>query len=153
MPRDFDPELIDQLQLVENIQRADLAAAGSRRGDRGLHRSDTDCPSVEAARRLGKPLVVRRGATCDPTDSRRICSLNGETRGEAVEADPGRDRSRTSQASRNNYLTRPWPVRRSTQIRARRSNRESSPRVVHFNERFLLEAIPTDRDPLAAASG
>ena len=55
MPRDFDPELIDQLQLVENIQRADLRpleAAEAIEAYMARH----DLSQRVAARRLGKPL-------------------------------------------------------------------------------------------------
>jgi len=138
MPRDFDPELIDQLQLVENIQRADLQpleaaeAIESYIARHGLSQR-------QAARRLGKPLsfvaelLAIRRIPKDLLARDRIGELSKLTLVEIGRAPAGQQEQLLEQALAGSPLT---------QIRAQRSNRESSPRVVHFRERFLLEGYP-----------
>ncbi|NNK49224.1 MAG: ParB/RepB/Spo0J family partition protein [Gemmatimonadetes bacterium] len=138
MPRDFDPDLIDQLQLVENIQRADLRpleaaeAIESYIERHGLSQRD-------AARRLGKPtafvaellairriraeLLVRAGAE----------KLSKQTLVEIGRAPDGQQEELFGHALSGSSLD---------QIRERRANREAGTRVVYFNERFLLERFP-----------
>jgi len=138
MPRDFDPELIDQLQLVENIQRADLQpleAAEAIEAYIARHRLS----QREAARGLGKPLsfvaelLAIRRVPADLLAHERVGELSKQTLVEIGRASASQQAQLFDQALAGSPLT---------QIRARRSNRESNPRVVHFNERFLLEGYP-----------
>ena len=138
MPRDFDPELIDQLQLVENIQRADLQpleAAEAIEAYIARH----GLSQREAARGLGKPtsfvaeLLAIRRIPSDLLARDRVNELSKLTLVEIGRAPGDQQEQLLEQALAGSPLT---------QIRAQRSNRESSPRVVHFSERFLLEGYP-----------
>ena len=138
MPRDFDPELIDQLQLVENIQRADLQpleaaeAIEAYIARHGLSQRD-------AARRLGKPtsfvaeLLAIRRIPADLLAREGAGKLSKQTLVEIGRAPGAQQAQLLEQALSGSSLT---------QIRTNRTNRESNPRVVHFNERFLLEGYP-----------
>jgi len=138
MPRDFDPDLIDQLQLVENIQRADLRpleaaeAIESYIERHGLSQRD-------AARRLGKPtafvaeLLAIRRIRADLLAREGAEKLSKQTLVEIGRAPDGQQAELFAHALSGSSLD---------QIRDRRVNRESGARVVYFNERFWLERFP-----------
>ncbi len=138
MPRDFDPELIDQYQLVENIQRADLQpleAAEAIEAYIARH----GLSQRQAARRLGKPLsfvaelLAIRRIPAELLTRESVGKLSKQTLVEIGRAPAGQQVHLLEQALSGSSLT---------QIRTSRTNRESNPRVVHFHERFLFEGYP-----------
>ena len=138
MPRDFDPELIDQLQLVENIQRADLQPLEAAEAiEAYIERHGLS--QREAARGLGKPLsfvaelLAIRRIPADLLARDRVVELSKLTLVEIGRAPAGQQEQLLEQALAGAPLT---------QIRAQRSNRESNPRFGLFRERFLLEGYP-----------
>ena len=139
MPRDFDPELIDQLQLVENIQRANLQpleAAEAIEAYIARH----DLSQREAARGLGKPLsfvaelLAIQRIPADLLARERVDKLSKQTLVEIGRAPGSQQAQLLGEALSGSSLT---------QIRTRRANRQSDPRVVYFNERFLLDQYPS----------
>ena len=138
MPRDFDPALIDQLQLVENIQRADLQPLEAAEAiETYIERHDLS--QREAARRLGKPLsfvaelLAIRRIPAKLLDKEVASKLSKQTLVEIGRAPASQQPQLLADALNGSSLD---------QIRNRRSNREPSPRAVCFNERFLLEKYP-----------
>ena len=139
MPRDFDPELIDQLQLVENIQRADLqpleAAAAIE-----TYIARHSLSQRQAARRLGKPLafvaelLAIRRIPADLLAREGAGKLSKQTLVEISRARGSQQAQLLEEALSGSSLD---------QIRALRANRQSDPRVVYFNKRFLLERYPS----------
>ena len=130
--------MIDQFQLVENIQRADLQpleaaeaieayiarhGLSQREAARGLGKPLSFVAELLAIRRIPAELLAREG----------VGKLSKQTLVEIGRAPGGEQAQLLEHALSGSPLT---------QIRARRTNRESSPRVVHFNERFLLERYP-----------
>jgi ParB family chromosome partitioning protein len=136
--RDFDPELIDQLQLVENIQRADLRPLEAAEAiETYIERHDLS--QREAARRLGKPtafvaeLLAIRRIPAHLLARKGAGELSKQTLVEVGRAPEGQQTQLLDDALAGSSLD---------QIRRRRVNRESQPRVVYFNERFLLDRFP-----------
>ena len=94
----------------------------------------------ESARRLGKPLsfvaelLAIRRIPADLLDREGAGKLSKQTLVEIGRA-PGSQQSQLlEEALAGSSLA---------QIRTRRANRQSDPRVVYFNERFLLERYPS----------
>jgi ParB family chromosome partitioning protein len=138
LPRGFDPALIDQLQLVENLQRADLEpleAAETIEAYIARH----GLSHREAARRLGKPssfvaeLLAIRKIPSELLDRDGVEKLSKQTLVEIGRAPAGQQAQLLSEALDGSSLD---------QIRARRVNREARTRVVYFAERFLVGGHP-----------
>jgi ParB family chromosome partitioning protein len=135
MPRDFDPALIDQLQLVENLQRADLEPLEAAEAiEAYIQRHGLS--AREAARRIGKPssfvaelLAIRKiPAVLLARDG--VDTLSKQTLVEIGRAPEGQQAQLLAEALAGSSLD---------QIRDRRVNREPRARVVYFAERFLVE--------------
>ncbi len=138
MPADFDRGLVDQLQLVENIQRADLHPIEAAEAiDTYIERHALS--QREAARRLGKPLSFVAELLAIRKIPARVLARDGVGRlpkqvlveiGRA----PGDDQDRLiSQALSGSSLA---------DIKGRRTNRDARRRVVYFRERFLIDGHP-----------
>lgn len=138
MSPDFDRGLIDQLQLVENIQRADLhpiEAAEAIEAYIARH----NLSQREAAQRLGKPLsfvaellAIRRiEASLMALDG--VAGLPKQVLVEIGRAPEG-EQSRLIDAALSGAAL--------DDVRDKRSNRAPRSRVVYFRERFLLEGRP-----------
>jgi ParB family chromosome partitioning protein len=138
MPPDFDRALIDQFQLVENIQRADLhplEAAVAIEAYMARH----ELSQREAAKRLGKPLAfvaellaIRRlpsGLVARPG----VARLPKQVLVEAGRA-PATEQPRLIDAALSGASVE--------EVRERRSNRAPRARVVYFRERFPLQGHP-----------
>lgn len=138
MSPDFDRGLIDQLQLVENIQRADLhpiEAAEAIEAYIARH----DLSQREAARRLGKPpsfvaeLLAIRKIPSALTAREDVADLPKQVLVEIGRA-PKSEQPRLVDAAISGASI--------DDVRDRRSNRTQRARVVYFRERFLLESWP-----------
>lgn len=138
MPPDFDRDLVDQLQLVENIQRADLhpveaaEAIESYIARHGLSQR-------EAARRLGKPLsfvaelLAIRKIPAAVLGQAGVASLSKQVLVEIGRAAAHEQERLVREALSGSSLE---------QIKGSRSNREPRRRVVYFRERFLIDGQP-----------
>lgn len=138
MPPGFNPDLVDQLQLVENIQRADLhPLEASEAIEAYIERHGL--PQREAARRLGKPLsfvaelLAIRKIPAELLGRAGVSRLPKQTLVEIGRAPSDQRAALLEQALSGSSLD---------QIKDRRSNRESRVRLVFFRERFLLEGYP-----------
>jgi ParB/RepB/Spo0J family partition protein len=138
MSRRVDPDLIDQLQLVENLQRADLEpleAAEAIENYIGRH----GLTQREAARRLGKPLsfvaelLAIRRIPAEMLAPDNVRKLSKQTLVEIGRAPAGQQGQLMNEALTGSSLD---------QIRDRRVNREARTRVVYFSERFLVGGHP-----------
>ncbi len=138
MSPDFDRGLIDQLQLVENIQRADLhpiEAAEAIEAYIARH----ELSQREAARRLGKPLSFVAELLAIRKISSTLTARGGVARlPKQVLVEIGR--ASTSEQPR--LVEAALSGASIDDVRDRRSNRTPRPRVVYFQERFLLEGRP-----------
>ena len=138
MSPDFDRGLIDQLQLVENIQRADLhpiEAAEAIEAYIARH----ELSQREAARRLGKPLSF----VAELLAIRKIPSML--TARDGVALLPKQvlvEIGRASTSEQPRLVEAALSGASIDDVRDRRSNRTPRPRVVYFQERFLLEGRP-----------
>lgn len=138
MPPDFDRALVDQLQLVENIQRADLHPVEAAEAIEG-YMTRHDLSQRDAARRLGKPLsfvaellAIRRiEASLMARDG--VAGLPKQVLVEIGRAPEG-EQSRLIDAALSGASL--------DDVRDKRSNRAPRSRVVYFRERFLLEGRP-----------
>lgn len=135
MAPDFDRALIDQFQLVENIQRADLhpvEAAEAIEAYLARH----GLSQREAARRLGKPLAfvaellaIRKvhPALLARAPVRRLPKHVLIEVGRAPETEQAR------------LIDAALAGAAISEVRDERSNRKPRPRIVYFRERFVLE--------------
>jgi ParB/RepB/Spo0J family partition protein len=135
MAPDFDRALIDQLQLVENIQRADLhpvEAAEAIEAYMARH----GLSQREAARRLGKPLAFVAELLAIRKVSPALLIRDGVHRlPKHVLIEVGRA-PETEQAGLIDAALSGAAV---SEVRDERSNRKPRPRVVYFRERFVIE--------------
>jgi ParB family chromosome partitioning protein len=135
MAPDFDRALIDQFQLVENIQRADLhpvEAAEAIEAYMARHRLS----QREAARRLGKPLAFVAELLAIRKVSATLLAREGASRlPKHVLIEIGR----APEAEQTRLIDVALSGAPISQVRDRRSNRQSRPRVVYFRERFVVE--------------
>ena len=138
MPPDFDRDLVDQLQLVENIQRADLHPVEAAAAIEAYLERHT-LSQREAARRLGKPLsfvaelLAIRKIPEDLLARDGVGRLPKQVLVEIARA-PVQEQARlVEKALTGSSLG---------EIRDRRSNRDSRARVVYFRELFLLDGHP-----------
>jgi len=138
MPPDFDRGLVDQLQLVENIQRADLHPVEAAEAiDAYMTRHDLS--QRDAARRLGKPLsfvaelLAIRKIEASLMASDGVAGLPKQVLVEIGRAPEG-EQSRLIDAALSGATI--------DDVRDKRSNRAPRSRVVYFRERFLLEGRP-----------
>ena len=138
MPRDFDLALVDQLQLVENIQRADLEPVEASEAIEGFM-SRHQLSQREAARRLGTPLsfvaellAIRKiPSTLLAKDG--VNQLPKQILVEVGRA-PEKEQARLIDAALTGASL--------DQLRDRRSNRSGRVRVVYFHERFVIDGSP-----------
>lgn len=138
MPPDFDRSLIDQLQLVENIQRADLhpiEAAEAIDSYIGRHKLS----QREAARKLGKPLsfiaelLAIRKIPADLFAQDGVSRLPKQTLVEIGRAPAGQKEQLLERALAGESLQK---------VKTRRANRKGVQRVVYFRETFPVEHHP-----------
>ena len=138
MPKDFDRNLIDQLQLVENIQRADLQPLEAAEAVEAYLKRH-GLTQKEAAERLGKPasflaeLLAIRRIPKNLLAHAKAATLSKQTLVEIGRA-TGSEQIRLFESAVSGATL--------DQIRSRRGNRQASPRVVYFSERFLLDRYP-----------
>ena len=138
MPPDFDRALIDQLQLVENIQRADLhpvEASSAIEAYMARH----ELSQREAAKRLGKPLsfvaelLAIRKVPGDLLAREGVAQLPKQVLVEIGRA-PESEQPRLINAALSGASL--------DDVRGKRSNRAPTIRVEYFRERFLLDGSP-----------
>lgn len=138
MPPDFDRDLVDQLQLVENIQRADLHPVEAAEAIEAYVERHALSQRV-AARRLGKPLsfvaelLAIRKIPKDLLARDGVAQLSKQILVEVARAPRGEQTRLVETALSGSSLD---------EIRNRRSNRDARTRVVYFRERFLLDGHP-----------
>jgi ParB family chromosome partitioning protein len=138
MPPDFDRNLIDQLQLVENIQRADLRpieAAEAIESYMARHKLS----QRKAAEKLGKPLsfvaellAIRK---IPPALLARdgVARLPKQTLVEIGRAPASQQEQLIDQALAGLSLH---------QVKEKRTNRRPRERVMYFHETFAVEGQP-----------
>lgn len=138
MPPDFDRALVDQLQLVENIQRADLhpieaAHAIEAYMDRhGLSQRD-------AAQKLGKPLAfVAELLAIRKIPDELLCRPGVTQLPKQVLVEIGR----APVVEQGKLADRALNGSSLDEIKGRRSNRSPRTRAVYFRERFPLDGRP-----------
>jgi ParB/RepB/Spo0J family partition protein len=138
MPRDFDPNLIDQLQLVENIQRADLQPLEAAEAiEAYIERHGLT--QREAADRLGKPVAF----VAELLSIRRIPkALLAHDKADTLSKQTLVEIGRASGAEQVRLFESALTGSTLAQIRTRRTNRQAEPKVVYFSERFLLDRFP-----------
>lgn len=137
MPPDFDRALIDQFQLVENIQRADLhpieaaEAIETYMAKHGLsHR--------QAAKRLGKPLVfITELLTVRKIPAALMAKEGVDRLSKHVLVEIGR----APESQQERLIDAALSGASVKEVHNRRTNRRS-PRVVYFRERFPLQGFP-----------
>lgn len=138
MPPDFDRALIDQLQLVENIQRADLQPVEASIAIEA-YMSRHALSQREAARRLGKPLsfvaelLAIRKIPGDLLARPGVAQIPKQVLVEIGRA-PETEQPRLINAALSGASL--------DDVRGKRSNRAPRVRVVYFRERFLLDGSP-----------
>jgi ParB family chromosome partitioning protein len=138
MPAGFDRALIDQLQLVENIQRADLQPMEASIAIEA-YMSRHALSQREAARRLGKPLsfvaelLAIRRIPGDLLARPGVAQLPKQV---LVEI------GRATDAEQPRLLNAALSGASLDDVRGKRSNRAPRVRVVYFRERFLLDGSP-----------
>lgn len=138
MPPGFDRDLVDQLQLVENIQRADLHPIEAAEAIEAYVERHALSQRV-AARRLGKPLsfvaelLAIRKIPKDFLAKDGVARLPKQVLVEVARAPHGQQAGLIEKALSGSSLD---------EIRDRRSNRDGRTRVVYFRERFLLDSHP-----------
>jgi ParB family chromosome partitioning protein len=138
MPPDFDRGLVDQLQLVENIQRADLHPVEAAEAISAFIERHA-LSQREAARRLGKPLAFVAELLAIRKIPPHLLSLDGASRlPKQVLVEVGR----ASEREQEPLIRRALSGSKLEQIREQRSNRESRRRVVYFRERFVIDGHP-----------
>ena len=138
MPPDFDRALVDQLQLVENIQRADLhpvEAAEAIEAYMARHQLS----QRNAAMRLGKPLAFVAELLAIRKIADELLSLPGVPQlPKQILVEIGR----ADEAEQATLIERALSGSSLDEIRSRRSNRGPRTRVVYFRERFSLDGRP-----------
>ncbi len=138
MPPDFDRSLVDQLQLVENIQRADLHPVEAAEAISAFIERHA-LSQREAARRLGKPLAFVAELLAIRKIPPRLLSLDGAPRlPKQILVEVGR----APEEEQEQLIRRALSGAKLEQIRGQRSNREPRQRVVYFRERFLIDGHP-----------
>jgi ParB/RepB/Spo0J family partition protein len=138
MPPDFDRALIDQLQLVENIQRADLHPVEAAIAIE-VYVARHELSQREAAKRLGKPLsfvaelLAIRKVPGDLLAREGVAQLPKQVLVEIGRA-PESEQPRLIDAALSGASL--------DDVRGKRSNRAPRVRVEYFRERFLLDGSP-----------
>lgn len=135
---DHDRSTIDQQQLVENIQRADLAPLEAARALQTLM-DRHNYSQVQAAKRLGKPrsFVVELVSILKIPE--KLLSRPG------VERLPKQTLVEVSRAPADEQgalLKKALSGGSLRDVREKRTNRDAAPRPVYFREEFLLENVP-----------
>jgi ParB/RepB/Spo0J family partition protein len=135
MAPDFDRALIDQFQLVENIQRADLHPLEAAEAIE-TYMARHELSQREAARRLGKPLAFVAELLTIRKVNPGLLARDGVSRlPKHVLIEIGR----APEAEQPKLIGAALAGARLNDVRDERSNRKSRPRVVYFRERFVLE--------------
>lgn len=138
MPPDFDRALIDQFQLVENIQRADLHPVEASVAIEA-YMTRHELSQREAAKRLGKPLsfvaelLAIRKVPSDLLAREGVPQLPKQVLVEIGRA-PESEQPRLIDAALSGASL--------DDVRGKRSNRTPRVRVEYFRERFLLDGSP-----------
>jgi ParB/RepB/Spo0J family partition protein len=138
MPPDFDRALIDQLQLVENIQRADLDPVEASVAIQA-YMSRHELSQRQAAGRLGKPLsfvaelLSIRKIPGDLLARTGVAQLPKQVLVEIGRA-PENEQLRLIDAALSGASL--------ADVQRKRSNRAGRVRIVYFRERFLLDGSP-----------
>ncbi len=135
MAPDFDRALIDQFQLVENIQRADLHPVEAAEAIEA-YMSRHGLSQREAARRLGKPLAFVAELLAIRKVSATLLAREGVSRlPKHVLIEIGRA-PEEEQTRLVDVALSGAPI---SEVRDGRSNRRTRPRVEYFRERFVVE--------------
>jgi len=138
MPPDFDRDLVDQLQLVENIQRADLHPIEAAEAIDAYVARHT-LSQREAARRLGKPLSFVAELLAIRKIPKELLARDGAAR---LPKQVLVEVARAPRAEQPHLLERALAGSSLDDIRNRRTNRDGRARVVYFRERFLVDGHP-----------
>jgi len=138
MPPDFDRDLVDQLQLVENIQRADLHPVEAAQAIEA-YLEKHDLSQREAARRLGKPLSFVAELLAIRKIPEKLLARDGVAR---LPKQVLVEVARAPQDEQARLVEQALDGSSLDEIRGRRSNRDGRARVVYFHERFLLDGQP-----------
>src|SRR5262249_39645831 len=135
----FDQDLVDQLQLVENIQRADLHPIEAAEAiEAYVERHQLS--QREAARRLGKPLSFVAELLSIRKIPKDLLKRDGVSRlPKQVLVEVGR----APTVERSRLIEKALSGSSLDEIRDWRSNRDPGTRVVYFHERFLLDGRPS----------
>ncbi len=137
--RDYDPSTIDQQQLVENIQRADLAPIEAAQALRDLMERH-GYSQREAAKKLGKPLMFVNELVSilkipdELLDRNGVAKVPKQILVEVSRAVP------SEQPALLEHALRGVPLH---QVKEQRSNRKTRPRTVYYHEAFSVEGHPT----------
>jgi ParB/RepB/Spo0J family partition protein len=138
MPPDFDRALVDQFQLVENIQRADLHPVEAAEAIE-MYMARHELSHREAARRLGKPhsfvteLLAIRKIPDELLARDGVAQLPKHV---LIEI------GRASKSDQSQLIDSALSVASFHDVRDERSNRTPRARVVYYRERFLLDGSP-----------
>lgn len=138
LPAGFDRSLVDQLQLVENIQRADLRPVEAAEAiETFIQRHELS--QREAARKLGKPLSF----VAELLSIRRIPAPLLSQQGVArLPKQTLVEIGRAPIAEQSHLIARALAGAPLIDVKQHRSNRASPPRVVYFSESFILPHHP-----------
>jgi len=138
MPRDFDLALVDQLQLVENIQRADLEPVEASEAIEGFM-SRHQLSQREAARRLGTPLsFVAELLAIRKIPSTLLAKDGVNQLPKQILVEVGR----APEKEQAQLIDAALAGASLDQLRDQRSNRSGRVRVVYFRERFVIDGSP-----------
>lgn len=138
MPPDFDHALVDQLQLVENIQRADLHPVEAAEAIEA-YLTRHDLSQREAARRLGKPLsFVAELLAIRKIQASLLVRDGVERLPKQVLVEVGR----APESEQRRLIDAALSGSSIDEVRDRRSNRAPRSRVVYFREMFVLDGRP-----------
>jgi len=138
MPADFDRNLIDQLQLVENIQRADLRPIEAAEAiETFMERHELS--QRQAARKLGKPLSFVAELLAIRKIPAALLARNGVSRmpkQKLVEI------GRAPASEQGLLLDQALAGLSLHQVKEKRTNRRPRERVLYFREIFGIEGQP-----------
>ena len=138
MPPDFDRALIDQLQLVENIQRADLQPIEASIAIE-TYMSRHALSQREAARRLGKPLsFVAELLAIGKIPNELLARAGVAQLPKQVLVEVGR----AQEAEQPRLIEAALAGASLADVQRKRSNRTPRVLVMYFRERFLLDGSP-----------
>jgi ParB/RepB/Spo0J family partition protein len=138
LPADFDRSLIDQLQLVENIQRADLRPMEAAEAIE-TYISRHQLSQREAARRLGKPLSFVAELLAIRKIPQPLLSMEGVSK---LPKQTLVEIGRAPMQVQTRLIEQALAGLSLDEVKRHRTNRAPRTRVLHFSEIFILERYP-----------